>query len=659
MTIDARGAELLGRTLGGRYRLEALLGTGASAGVYRARDVSLGRRVAVKVLHPGVASDPAFRKRFRAEARAAASLSHPHILAVHDWGEDDGAYLVSELLEGGSLRDLLADERRLSCSQALVVGLQAAQGLDFAHRHGLVHRDIKPANLLFGGDGRLRIADFGIARAVAESSWTEPQGSLVGTARYAAPEQAGTGALDGRTDVYALALTLLEAVTGEVPLTASSPLATMALRQSQSVPVPDSLGPLAEVLRRAGSRHPSDRPTAAALAEGLLAAAGQLERPEPLPLRPLSPPRAEVDVDLTLPWQPGPAHDTVVGNPRPGDEAPPLPAAVAAPGAVAPAGRAVVFDLDRVEPVDGGTEASDGPRPGRRRRRWPWLVLALVVALAAAGGFWQYQRTRIPTHEVGSYLGATVEVVRAEAEANGWILAERPERRDGTEAGEVLEQAPPPGERLAEGAQLAVVVSEGQLLRAVPELVGLASDEAQAALVAQGLTAGEVRDEHHEDVPAGHVVSASASAGSELETGTAVDLVVSAGPAPRTVPDVASSSPADAVVAIEALGLVPLVAEEHHGQVPEGAIIAVVPAPGEVVERGSEVRVVVSLGRPFVTVPDVVGLDAAEASDRLEAAGFVVVDTIGPPNRPVLITDPPAGEVHREGKAVTVITRSS
>ena len=643
MTVDARGADLLGRTLGGRYRLEALLGRGASAGVYLAQDLNLGRRVAVKVLHPGVADDPAFRKRFRAEARAAASLSHPHILAVHDWSEDDGAYLVTELLDGGSLGDLLADGRRLSCSQALVVGLQAAQGLDYAHRQGLVHRDVKPANLLFGGDGRLRVADFGIARAVAEAAWTEPRGVLVGTARYAAPEQAGPSPVDGRADVYALALTLIEAVAGEVPLTGPTPLATMAQRQSESVPVPESLGPLAGPLRWAGSRLPSDRPTAAALADALLATAGHLERPEPLPLRRLSPPTSPPGPDADATWHARPVDDTDVG----------------AVGAATDRGPSAVFDLDRVEPAAGEVGEAGVAPAGRRRRRWPWLVLALLVFLAVAGLWWQYQRTRTPTHEVGAYLGAPIEAVRAEAEANGWLLAQRFDRRDGTEAGEVLDQAPPPGVLLAEGGELAVVVSEGQRLRTVPEVTARPLDEARAALVGQGLAVGQVGREHHEEVPEGHVLSASVPPVSELETGSTVDLVVSDGPAPRTVPAVASSSPADAVAALEAVGLGAEVVEEHHDRVPEGAIISVTPEPGAVVERGTAVRVVVSLGRPFVTVPDVVGLDAADASDRLEAAGFVVVDTIGPPNRPVLVTDPPAGEVHRQGKAVTVITRSS
>src|SRR5512132_2600009 len=212
--MAAFGSEQTGRVLGGRYRVLGAVGSGSSATVYVAEDVQLRRRVAVKILHPTLADDTSFLKRFRAEARAAAGLSHPNIMAVFDWGEDhEGGrptpYLVLEYLGGGSLRAMLDRGRRLSPSQALLVGLEAARGLDYAHRRGLVHRDVKPANLLFGEDGRLRIADFGLARAIAEAAWTEPAGVVLGTARYASPEQAKGLSVDGKTDGYSVALSLV------------------------------------------------------------------------------------------------------------------------------------------------------------------------------------------------------------------------------------------------------------------------------------------------------------------------------------------------------------------------------------------------------------------------------------------------------------------
>jgi serine/threonine-protein kinase len=221
----------IGRVLGGRYRLVTALGTGASAHVYLADDVSLHRRVAIKVLHPALAGDASFLKRFRAEARAVAALNHPNILQVYDWGEErDEPYLVLEYLAGGSLRQVYDTGVLLTPAQAVQVGIQAAAGLDYAHRRGLVHRDIKPANLLFDADRRLRIADFGLARALAEAAWTEPDGAILGTARYAAPEQVEGFVLDGKADVYALALVLYEGVTGEAPFIGDTTVATLMAR---------------------------------------------------------------------------------------------------------------------------------------------------------------------------------------------------------------------------------------------------------------------------------------------------------------------------------------------------------------------------------------------------------------------------------------------
>ncbi|MGH9029369.1 MAG: serine/threonine-protein kinase, partial [Acidimicrobiales bacterium] len=262
--------ESIGRVLSGRYRIESVLGTGASAHVFAAWDVTLQRRVAIKVLHPALSSDEAFLRRFTTEARSAAALTNPHVMAVFDWGEDDsGPFLVLEFLGGGSLRDLLDGGNKLSVSQAVAVGTQAAEGLAYAHGRGFVHRDVKPANLLFDEDGRLRIADFGLARALAEAALTEPAGATVGTARYAAPEQALGNVVDGRADVYSLALVLYEAVTGVVPFTADTTISTLMARVGARLPEHEALGVLGPVLDRAASADPDDRLVAAELA-GLL-----------------------------------------------------------------------------------------------------------------------------------------------------------------------------------------------------------------------------------------------------------------------------------------------------------------------------------------------------------------------------------------------------
>lgn len=274
----------IGRVLGGRYRLIAPIGTGSSAQVFLADDVRLQRRVAVKVLHPALADDQTFLRRFRAEAQASAKLTHPNIVKLWDSGNDDGPYLVTELVGGGSLRGMLDMGHRLSVAQAVGVALEAAKGLDFAHRQGFVHRDIKPANLLFSDDGRLRIADFGVARALAEAAWTEPSGAVLGTARYASPEQAQGQPVTGKGDIYSLSLVLIEAVTGQVPFAADTTIGTLMARVDARMHLGDELGPLAEVLEWAGDPDPGERPAADELGSALIRVSGELDAPDPLPL---------------------------------------------------------------------------------------------------------------------------------------------------------------------------------------------------------------------------------------------------------------------------------------------------------------------------------------------------------------------------------------
>lgn len=364
----SRVLERVGQVLGGRYRLVSPIGTGASASVYLADDVTLRRRVAVKVLHDALADDEAFLRRFRAEAQAAAALNHPNILAVHDWGQDDGVpYLVSEYLAGGSLRGMLDLGRILTPAQALVVGLETARGLEYAHRRGLVHRDIKPANLLFDDEGRLRIADFGLARALAEAAWTEPMGAVLGTARYASPEQARGESLDGRSDVYSLALVIIEAVTGSVPFTADTTIGTLMARVDAPLPVPDELGALAPILRAVGTPDPKLRPDAAEFGNALVQAARAFDRPTPLPLA-----GTRVSGELEEPLDP---TETVVtgadGTPASGGDDGDGghgagPVAVAGAGLLAAAATGAAPGAD-VPIGTGGAEAVAGVSAGRWR----------------------------------------------------------------------------------------------------------------------------------------------------------------------------------------------------------------------------------------------------------------------------------------------------
>ena len=636
----------VGRVLGGRYRLIAPLGTGASAQVYLADDVRLRRRVAVKLLHAALADDETFLRRFRAEAQAAAGLSHPNIVAVYDWGDDEGRpYIITEYLSGGSLRSVLDDGGRLSQSQALLVGLEATRALEYAHRRGIVHRDIKPANLLFGEDGRLRIADFGLARALAEAGWTEPQGAVLGTARYASPEQAQGESVDGRADVYSLGLVLIEAVTGSVPFVADTTIATLMARVGKLVPVPDALGPLQKPLQGAGQPVPADRLTSGDLSIALMACAEALPRPEPLALRVVPP-----VVDLAC--GPGDADATMLGGGsahapsrlvEPGDQT----IAVLAV-ATSPAPQPPVHDLD-----DSYVE-----RPGRRR--WPIVVLSVAVAaLLGVGAAWAVIEARTPSYEVPVLVGNTEEAARKAVDGYGWAIERRTDRKDGSESGKVLRTDPSAGKQLDKGDKLVIYVSLGNTLASVPaDLVGKTIDDATALLATAGGFVPKPDEVFDEEQAKGIVLAVAPESMGDQPKGSEILLTVSKGPEPRIVPSgLGDKTYEQAAAAITAEQLVAVKVEEFSDTVKPGLVIGVRPSAGAEAPRGSNVEVVVSKGPDLVEVPNVKGTDLAGAVATLEAAGLEAGDVFGPANGKPFDTDPPAGTKVKRGSSVDIYLR--
>lgn len=642
----------IGRVLGGRYRLIAPVGTGASALVFLAEDTRLRRRVAVKVLHQALSEDEAFLRRFRAEARSAAALNHPHILSVYDWGEDDHEpYLVTEYLGGGSLRAILDRGHRLSTAQALLVGLEASRALAYAHKRGFIHRDVKPANLLFGEEGRLRIADFGLARALAEAAWTEPAGAMIGTARYSCPEQARGEQVDGRGDVYSLGLVLIEAVTGEVPFAADTTIATLMARLGRPVEVPEQLGPLRPVLSRAGDPDPSRRPDAGELGVELLAAAETLERPAPLPL-----PGATADVlDLTAA-----ARDRTQLPPAAG--AAPVGSAVVLPraataagyGAGPPAGAGAVPGA--VLPADAAAATAAGRE---RRRRWPKVALAILVVLALlVGGLLTYRSVRVVTHQMPRLIGMTRDQAASTVTSKRWKVEILEGREDGSKPGAVIGQSPAEGTKLAEGKLVTLTISIGNTLTPVPTdaVVGVPLDTARKILQDAALVVGTTTPVNNEDIAKGSVISVEPNTPSELPKGDPVNLIVSDGPAPRKVPAATPGmSYGQAVQALAAVQLKANKVEVFDDRVPAGQVVAFDPASGTEVPRDSTVNVQLSKGPRLV--PDVSRLSVLDAKDVLQKAGYAVAGVDGDPGRTVRGTNPPAGTPAPSGTAVTLITR--
>ena len=695
--------------LAGRYRIIAPIGRGASAQVYLADDVRLRRRVAVKMLHDALADDAAFLRRFQAEARAAAALNHPNVMAVYDWGqetESDVPFLVLEYLAGGSLRSMLDRGERLSPSQTLLVGLEATRALEYAHRRGFVHRDIKPANLLFGEEGRLRIADFGLARALAEAAWTEPQGAVLGTARYASPEQAQGLALTGKADVYSLALVLVEAVTGRVPFTADTTIGTLMARVDRDLEVDDELGPLQSALTRAGRADPEARLDAHELAVALMAAASAMPRPAPLPLAgAVEPDGPRDDSDPTL-LATGPTPVVVADDPGPTTIVEPDPATAAttvagddadsddldvwpflnaaSADAAAPTQEPVDLDLTMAEsappvvarppdpappsaapppvPPDGDEPYVSPPpaRPHRSWRRWALIafVLVLIVAVGVSAGALIANLTATPTHHVPAVVGLDVDAARGKLEADHWKVNEEHTRRDGTAAGQVLAVQPDVGTSVREGQHVTLVVSDGPTIAAVPtKLVGASVADATAALAKAGFktkTTGQL----DEKVPADHVIAVANGTKARLPKGETVTLVVSNGPPPRTIPGKLAGRSYDEVVAIlQGLKLDPKPNGVYSTTVPKGRVIATEPGPGASVPRGSAITVTVSNGPPLVTVPDIAKAHSLdEAIDMLHRAGLKDGDVSGKGSQPYR-TDPPAGARVPQGSTVNLILR--
>jgi len=620
----------IGRVLGGRYRIVAPIGVGASARVFLADDVTLRRRVAVKVLHDGLADDDAFLRRFRAEAHAAASLNHPHVLGVYDWGHDEVPFLVTEYLAGGSLRAIISSGTLLTPSQGLLVGLEAGRGLDYAHGQGLVHRDIKPANLLFGEGARLRIADFGLARALAEAGWTEPDGSMIGTVRYAAPEQARGEKVGPAADVYALALVINEAISGEVPFVADTAVATLMARADTPFEPHIDTGPMQGALRRAGDLDPAARPPAGEFVAMLMQSASALSRPDPIPLVGALDPSAAKAAN----------HATRFGE---------------ATGAISKEGPAVSRRRGR------STKSRSGGAVGvaTKRRRWPWIILAAVlVAGSAAGGYAAWLASQPVTHEIPEFVGTGSNTAITRIAELGWVSKTVDVRQDGTTNGEVVRTDPASGQTLEEGEAVTVYVSLGPKLSLVPELAGSTYADAQVMLEDAGLTVGNVVRVTSETVPADSVIEVTLAAGvTELDPGTPVDLVVSTGPAKRLVPEIPAGGSIDAAsAAILAEGLNPVEAHENSETVPAGQVIRLSPSSGAQVERGTDVTVVISDGPAPRAIPNVIGLDVTEATQALQDKGFVVVGVQGNLAKPVLATDPPADEVHAYGTEVVIAT---
>ncbi|WP_432542561.1 Stk1 family PASTA domain-containing Ser/Thr kinase [Kineococcus sp. SYSU DK002] len=534
------------RVLGGRYEVGSLLGRGGMAEVHVARDTRLGRTVAVKLLRSDLARDPSFQARFRREAQAAAGLNHPSIVAVYDTGaeqltEHGGGrvelpWIVMEYVEGRTLRDMLRTDHPLAITDALAYTEGVLGALEYSHRMGIVHRDIKPANVMITPAGEVKVMDFGIARAVSDSSATLTQTSAVmGTAQYLSPEQARGEQVDSRSDLYSTGCLLYEILTGRPPFTGDAPVAVAYQHVSEQPRPPSALAPqippaVDRVVLMALSKDRENRyQSAADFADDLRRAV------EGRPLRGASFPNDPAAQQATQRFAATAAATTVT---------PPVPASP-------PTGT-----LPRV---------GDAPDPEEeRRRRWPWVLLVVLLALGIGGvgyallnqgdgGGTPVQTSTTPaTVPVPDVVGKDGDSARADLEEAGLVANVTEEASDDVDPGDVVRTDPGVGQPVAVGGTVNVVVSSGPNAVQVPDVKGQTQEEARAALVAAGLQAGNVTTVDDASVGKGEVVSTDPAIGSSQPKGTSIGLNVASGQV--TVPDVVTKTEDEAKAELRALG---------------------------------------------------------------------------------------------------------
>jgi len=565
-----------------RYQIMSKVASGGMGEVYRARDSVLARDVAIKVLHRNLAGDPGFIERFRREARAAALLSHPNIVAVHDWGSTtNGTYfMVMEFVRGRNLRDILTHYGRLEPQQAVEVLIQMLAALDHAHRHGIVHRDVKPENVLLTPEGHVKVADFGLARAFAESRVSQAPGTVTGTVQYLAPEQIQGEPADPRTDLYATGVVAYELLTGHVPFTGETSLAIAYKHLSDRVPPPSKDVPevppaLDRIVSQATEKERDKRPGSAAELRGaLLAASG-------------STPSARSIGELVKEL-PADAHSE--------DD------------------RAFTVTIPQRLSVKA-----------RRRRLWRRIAVSLMAVVLLAGGglaAWAYV---IPHYtDVPNVVGLTQQTAADRLDGAGLDAQFGPPATSTTvPEGQVVQEQPAAGAKVRKGTDIVLTVSAGLPLRSVPAVTNQRLDAARTALEGDGLVV-DVRHAYSDTVRKGLVIDQNPSAGQRIQFGSGVTIVVSDGQQPIEVPNVVGKPSADAQSVLVAQKFEVSTDEEYSASVGAGDVISQGPRAGTVVPVGSSIHLVVSLGPKTFPMPSVIGLPSDEATSKLEGMGLHV-----------------------------------
>ena len=593
----------------------------SAATTYVAIDDETGRTTTVRLFTPEATAE--LGRELTERVEVARGLRHRSIVPIVTTGTENVEgrpcfFVVSERPAGGTLQDMLDRGRTLTASQAVVVGVEICRALDRAHRIGVIHLDIRPSAIAFGENHEVSLADLGVTTLVAERAWQSPSDVSMERARYSSPEQAAGRAFDEKSDVYALALVLAEAVTGAVPFLADSVVSTLSARQERLFPVSADLGPLAAVLERAGRSDPFERFGAADMGRALVTAASTLPRPTPPPI---------VTIDAT-----GEVARPTLDLAATADLSRPTEFV----GVTAPSGVPVVDDGNMIiRPETADDVPVDPTGPIEQPRIGRWVIAAVAVLALVVGGFFVYRIVVDDGERVPILTGLDEGEATNAITEYGWSVEVVEEFSEEFDAGVVIRTEPESGKNLSDDGVLTLVVSSGPPPVPLPDIVGVSADEALTTLANLGL---EVRrlEGFSEDVEIGGVARWEVAsqpnlvAGDEVVKGTVIDVYVSTGPEPRVVPELRGQTFEAATTILEELELkVRRVDDQYFTDIPAGAIGFQVPPPGELTPRDSEVTIVISKGPDVVTVPVLSRLDHDRVVQALTDAGLIVGTVTG------------------------------
>lgn len=654
---------LLGSLVDRRYLVRSRLAGGGMSTVYLATDERLDRDVALKVLHPHLANDQNFLDRLQREARAAASLSHPHVVGVLDQGQDGHiAYIVMEYIKGHTLRDVLNEKAALPPRLALALIDPVIEGLAAAHAAGLIHRDVKPENVLIADDGRIKVGDFGLARAVTATTST---GALIGTVAYLAPELVLGKPADARSDIYSAGIMLYEMLTGKQPYAGDVPIqvayqhvnATVA---PPSLAVPGLATDVDELVQWCTAKEPEERPVdgSALLSElrhiRTTLSDAQLDITPPAAKAPAAATEArQQDAGATAVVAPFHAERTEtlerIGRPTEiiSSQRNPttvLPPSGLSPGATtvqaqvpqtqmdetgAPASKRDIKRMARQEEKDRARAAATPSRSLRegnpRRRAVIWTIVVIGLAILATAAGWFFGMGPGSPGTIPDTKNKTVAEAQQLLRTAGFQSEPKDVFDDDVQAGLAVGTEPSSGQVIRKFQPVSLFVSKGPQLFPLTAMRGLTLDQAKDALGSAGMSLGKVTEQYDDTVPSGMVISQSPAQDTAVRHGTPVALVISKGPQPLPVPDVRGMNQQAAVKAISDAGLTAKIAAEpvNDKKVPAGAVVSQTPANGTLT-RGEAVTLTLSKGPKQVHVPSFIGKQADAARKALETLGFDV-----------------------------------